>query len=122
LNDENAQVTAVLYWLHEPESVMRVNFETERNAKAFAQAFGGAQRLVFGATGMRFPGISSRVFGKGFVGKISCAFTHVSGRAESILLSDGNTAPLKKLRAAGLNNRVTSLTSIDGSPRHALAW
>ena len=29
------------YWLTEPDSVMRVDFEFEEQAQAFAQAFGG---------------------------------------------------------------------------------
>jgi hypothetical protein len=41
LDEKNFQPTTFRYWLYEPESVMRVNFETERHAKAFAQAFGG---------------------------------------------------------------------------------
>jgi len=41
LDKENFQPTTFRYWLHEPESVMRVNFEAEPHAKAFAQAFGG---------------------------------------------------------------------------------
>jgi hypothetical protein len=41
LGEKNFQPTTFRYWLHEPESVMRVNFESEPHAKAFAQAFGG---------------------------------------------------------------------------------
>ena len=41
LEERKFQPTAFQYLLHEPESVMRVNFETELHAKAFAQAFGG---------------------------------------------------------------------------------
>jgi hypothetical protein len=41
LNGENVQPTTFRYWLHEPESMMRVNFQVERQAKAFAEAFDG---------------------------------------------------------------------------------
>ena len=41
LNAENVQPTTFRYWLYEPEAVLRVNFEAEAQAKAFAQAFGG---------------------------------------------------------------------------------
>jgi len=41
LDDQNVQPRTFRYWLYEPESVMRVNFEIERHARAFAQAFGG---------------------------------------------------------------------------------
>src|SRR5207253_6568346 len=42
LNCENAQPSTFRYWLSEPDSVLRVNFEFEEQAQAFAQAFGGA--------------------------------------------------------------------------------
>ena len=38
---ENVQPRRFRYWLYEPESVLRINFEAEDHAKAFAQAFGG---------------------------------------------------------------------------------
>ena len=41
LNCENALPSTFRYWLSEPDSVMRVNFEFEEQAQAFAQAFGG---------------------------------------------------------------------------------
>ena len=41
LNCENAQPSTFRYWLSEPDSVLRVNFESEEQAQAFAQAFGG---------------------------------------------------------------------------------
>jgi hypothetical protein len=39
LDDRNIQHRG--YWLSEPLSVLRVNFEVEDQAQAFAQAFGG---------------------------------------------------------------------------------
>jgi hypothetical protein len=45
LNCENVQQSTFRYWLSEPDSVLRVNFEFEDQAQAFAQAFGG---VVFG--------------------------------------------------------------------------
>lgn len=41
LSGENVQPTTFRYWLHEHETMMRVNFEIECHAKAFAEAFGG---------------------------------------------------------------------------------
>jgi hypothetical protein len=41
LNGENAQPSTFRYWLSEPDSVVRVNFEFEEQAQAFAQEFGG---------------------------------------------------------------------------------
>jgi len=41
LETENVQPRTFRYWLYEPDSVLRVNFEIEEHAKAFAQAFGG---------------------------------------------------------------------------------
>ena len=41
LNCENAQPSTFRYWLSEPNSVVRVNFEFEEQAQAFAEAFGG---------------------------------------------------------------------------------
>jgi hypothetical protein len=41
LDDENGQPTTFRYWLDEPDSVLRVNFELEEQAQAFAQAFRG---------------------------------------------------------------------------------
>ncbi len=41
LNCENVQPSTFRYWLSEPDSVMRVNFEFEEQAQAFARAFGG---------------------------------------------------------------------------------
>ena len=41
LDEENFQPTTFRYWLSEPHSALRVNFESEEQAQAFAQAFGG---------------------------------------------------------------------------------
>src|SRR5260370_21937860 len=41
LNCENVRQSTFRYWLSEPDSVLRVNFEFEDQAQAFAQAFGG---------------------------------------------------------------------------------
>jgi hypothetical protein len=41
MQHENIQPRTFRYWLHEPDSVVRINFEDEEQAKAFAQAFGG---------------------------------------------------------------------------------
>ncbi len=41
LDDENFQQTTFRHWSSESESVLRVNFELEEQAQAFAQAFGG---------------------------------------------------------------------------------
>jgi hypothetical protein len=41
LNCENAQPSTFRYWLSEPDSVLRVNFEFEEQAQGFAKAFGG---------------------------------------------------------------------------------
>jgi hypothetical protein len=41
LDRENVQPTTFRYWLYEPASVLRVNFELEEQAQSFAQAFGG---------------------------------------------------------------------------------
>ena len=41
LNCENARPSTFRYWLSEPDSVLRVNFEFEEQAQAFAQEFGG---------------------------------------------------------------------------------
>jgi hypothetical protein len=41
LNCENAQPRTFRYWLSEPDTVLRVSFEFEEQAQAFAQAFGG---------------------------------------------------------------------------------
>ena len=38
---QNAQPMTFRYWLHEPETVLRVNFEDHKQATSFAQAFGG---------------------------------------------------------------------------------
>jgi hypothetical protein len=40
-DDRDFQPRTFRYWLTEPDSVMRVNFEFEEQAQAFAQAFGG---------------------------------------------------------------------------------
>ena len=37
----NTQPTTFRYWLHEPDTLLRVNFESQDQARAFAQAFGG---------------------------------------------------------------------------------
>ena len=41
LDDANVQPTTFRYWLYEPNSVLRVNFELEEQAEAFARAFHG---------------------------------------------------------------------------------
>jgi len=41
LDAQDTQPTTFRYWLHEPETVLRVNFEAQEQAKAFAEAFGG---------------------------------------------------------------------------------
>jgi len=41
LDAENVQPTTFRYWLYEPESVLRINFEGQDQAQAFAEAFGG---------------------------------------------------------------------------------
>jgi hypothetical protein len=41
LNTENARPTTFRYWFSEPDTILRVNFETEGQARAFAEAFGG---------------------------------------------------------------------------------
>ena len=41
LDDKNVEPTTFRYWLYEPDSVLRVNFELEEQAEAFAQAFQG---------------------------------------------------------------------------------
>ena len=41
LDAQNTTPTTFRYWLHEPEAVLRVNFESQEQANAFAHAFGG---------------------------------------------------------------------------------
>ena len=41
MDNENVQPKTFRYWLYEPASVLRINFELEKQAKAFAEAFGG---------------------------------------------------------------------------------
>ena len=41
LDAQNTRPTTFRYWLHEPETVLRVNFEGQEQANAFAEAFGG---------------------------------------------------------------------------------
>ena len=41
MEEENIQPRTFRYWLHEADSVMRINFEDGEQAQAFAQAFGG---------------------------------------------------------------------------------
>jgi hypothetical protein len=38
---QNTQPTTFRYWLHEPDTLLRVNFEDQQQDKAFAEAFGG---------------------------------------------------------------------------------
>jgi len=38
---QNTQPATFRYWFHEPETVLRVNFDALEQATAFAQAFGG---------------------------------------------------------------------------------
>lgn len=40
LNTENVQANTFRYWFSEPDAVVRVNFESEEQARAFAEAFG----------------------------------------------------------------------------------
>ena len=39
---QNTLPTTFRYWLHEPDKLLRVNFEGQDQAEAFAEAFGGA--------------------------------------------------------------------------------
>jgi len=41
LNTENAQPSTFRYWFSEPDTIVRVNFESEEQARAFVEAFGG---------------------------------------------------------------------------------
>ena len=41
LNTENAPPSTFRYWFCEADAVLRVNFESEGQARAFAEAFGG---------------------------------------------------------------------------------
>jgi hypothetical protein len=41
MDSENIPPRTIRYWVYEPASVLRINFEAEDHAKAFAQAFGG---------------------------------------------------------------------------------
>ena len=41
LDSEGIQPTTFRYWLYEPDSVLRINFEHEEQAQAFAEAFDG---------------------------------------------------------------------------------
>ena len=41
LNSEDAQPQTFRYWFSEPDSILRVNFEREEQARAFAEAIGG---------------------------------------------------------------------------------
>jgi hypothetical protein len=38
---QNTQPTTFRYRFHEPDTLLRVNFEAQDQAKAFAEAFGG---------------------------------------------------------------------------------
>ena len=58
LNSENAWPSTFRYWFSEPASVLRVNFESEEQARAFAQAFGGGV-LAADAASMPPPGGSA---------------------------------------------------------------
>jgi hypothetical protein len=55
LNSENVWPSTFRYWLSEPASVLRVNFESEEEARAFAAAFGGVV-LTADAAFMQPPG------------------------------------------------------------------
>jgi hypothetical protein len=41
LDEDNSRQTTFRYWSSESDSVLRVNFEREEQARAFAQTFGG---------------------------------------------------------------------------------
>ena len=41
LNTENSRPSTFRYWFSEVDAVLRVNFESEEQARAFAEAFGG---------------------------------------------------------------------------------
>ena len=41
LNTENARPSTFRYWFSKPTGVLRINFESEERARAFAEAFGG---------------------------------------------------------------------------------
>jgi hypothetical protein len=41
LNTENARPSTFRYWFSDPDTIVRVNFEREEQARAFAEAFGG---------------------------------------------------------------------------------
>ena len=41
LNSENAWPSTFRYWFSEPDALLRVNFQSEEQARAFAEAFGG---------------------------------------------------------------------------------
>ena len=41
LEAQPAQPTTFRYWLYEPDTVVRINFESKEQATAFAEAFGG---------------------------------------------------------------------------------
>ena len=44
-NTENAQPSTFRYWFSEPDAVLRVNFESEEQARAFRR---GVRRRCFG--------------------------------------------------------------------------
>jgi hypothetical protein len=41
MDSQNTHPTTFRYWLYEPETLVRVNFESKEQATAFAEAFGG---------------------------------------------------------------------------------
>jgi hypothetical protein len=41
VNAKNAHPRTFRYWFSEPDQILRVNFESEEQAQAFAQEFGG---------------------------------------------------------------------------------
>jgi hypothetical protein len=45
VDTQNIQPATFRYWFHEPETVLRINFEALEQATAFAQAFGGVVLL-----------------------------------------------------------------------------
>jgi hypothetical protein len=53
VNVKNVQPSTFRYWFSEPDAVLRVNFESEEQARAFAEAAAGqvdvpAAMLIFG--------------------------------------------------------------------------
>jgi len=64
LNSENAWPSTFRFWFSEPDALLRVNFESEEQAHAFAEAFGGI--VLVGETESRIPTNASAVAFSGF--------------------------------------------------------